>query len=79
MGVLRVAGDDNMQRESRRRAEVLGRTARLVRRHGWLALSPPTARMPIDNVEGFGRPTALTSTRWRKDCSAPSGSTWKSF
>ncbi len=51
VGVLRVAGDDNIQRERRRRADELGRTARHVRWHGWLALSAPAARMPIDNVE----------------------------
>jgi hypothetical protein len=51
VGVLRVAGDDNIQRERRRRADELGRTARLVRGHGWLALYAPAARMPIDNVE----------------------------
>jgi hypothetical protein len=51
VGVLRVAGDDNIQRERRRRADELRRTAILVRWHGWLALSAPAVRMPIDNVE----------------------------
>jgi hypothetical protein len=50
VGVLRVAGDDNIQRERKRRADELGRTARLVRWHGWLALYALVARVPIDNV-----------------------------
>jgi hypothetical protein len=49
-GILRVTGNDNIQRERRRRADELERTARLVRRHGWMALYALVARMPIDNV-----------------------------
>lgn len=34
-----------------KRADELERTARLVRRHGWLALYALAAKAPIDNVE----------------------------
>jgi hypothetical protein len=49
VGVLRIAKNDNTQREQA--ADELERTARLVRRHGWLALYTLAAKAPIDNVE----------------------------
>jgi len=51
LGALRSARGDSTERELKRRAEELARTAELIRRHGWLALYALAARVPVGDVE----------------------------
>lgn len=51
VGVVRVVRSDNLEREAKRGAEEVRRTAELLRRYGWVGLYALASRLPIEAVE----------------------------